>query len=348
MPQCDQENDEQDDHAVYIFPERRPYEIRDPTNNAYLATQNIATFITDHHLAKMIEEMQNEGFFNRENERSRFITIEIHYRCVDMELFEWDRHVAEHEQRKLVEKEEKVRAYNNRIRQPRSLLSIAGQVGPTEVNNFINKDLVGKFRMYLYVLELSGHYPLPVNILARMAWQDSIKCFTLLITKMNQWNKTCHVEALKMYPGMGQVTSFWEITSMIMHAWGATKIIAWMRFRNLYQLGTLQFPIGPVSARHLKMQRRYGVSFESAAPFLEVHEPYVLGFWTKENKGFGNLIIAANKDYLPRHWNLKLTVASSGHSESYSLRTGGHHGLPAGQSETSADCLKFLSPPLKG
>ena len=162
---------------------------------------------------------------------------------------------------------------------------------------------MGQFEMYLDALETSGYYPLSVNILPRMAWHDSVKCFTLLITKMNQWNENCHLEALKMRPGMGKVSSFWEITSMIMHAWGASKIIAWMRFRELYELNGFRFPIGPVSARHLKIQRRYRVSFQNAAPFLEVQEPYVLSNRTKESKGFGNLVIAPNADYLPHHWN---------------------------------------------
>ena len=194
------------------------------------------------------------------------------------------------------------RAYENRIRQPRSLLSIAGQVGPTEVNNLINKELVGQFGIYIDVLERSGHYPLSVNILSRMAWHDNIKFFILLIDRMNQWNETCHLEAPQMRPGMGLVSTFWSITSMAMHAWSASKIIAWMQFRELYEPGKFKFPIGPVSDRHLILQRRYIVSYQSAAPFFEVQEAFVLSNRTKDNKGFGNLITAPIEEYMP-HWN---------------------------------------------
>ena len=195
------------------------------------------------------------------------------------------------------------KAYENRIRQPRSLLSIAGQVGPTQINAVINNDLVGQFGMYIDVLERSGHYPLPVNILPRMAWHDSVKYFILLIERMNQWNETCHLEALQMRPGMGLVTPFWRHTSIIMHAWGATRIIAWMRYRELYQPGEFKFPTGPVHRHHLFLQKRYKESYNNAAPFLTLQKPSVISNRTKDNKGFGDLIIVPNEHYMPYHWN---------------------------------------------
>ena len=134
-----------------------------------------------------------------------------------------------------------------------------------------------------------------------MAWHDSVKCFTLLVERMNQWNETCHLEALQMRPGMGLVTQFWRNTSMIMHSWGATRIIAWMRYRELYQLGEFKFRIGPVNRHHLWLQQKYKTNYCNAAPFLTLRQ--TLRNWTEENKGFGNLIIAPNEEYLHYHWN---------------------------------------------
>ena len=224
-PNNDQEYDEE---FMIMIMEPRSYEIRSPIDNSYMATQEIPTFITDDHMATMLQDLVEEGFFDPANERSIFVTSEIFCRCIELQRLEIDRRTAEYQRKTLAAIEEREQAYKNRIRQPKSLLSLAGQVGPTQVNRFINNDLVGPFEIYLNILDRSEHYPLSVNILPRMAWHHSIKCFTLLVTKMNQWNETCHLEALKMRPGMGMVTSFWEITSMIMHAWGARKIIAWI------------------------------------------------------------------------------------------------------------------------
>ena len=148
------------------------------------------------------------------------------------------------------------------------------------------------------------------------AWHDSVKCFILLIERMNQWNETCHLDALQMRPGMGLVTLFWRHTSVIMHAWGATRIIAWMRYNELYQLGEFKFPTGPVHRHHLFLQKRYKDNYNNAAPFLTLQKPSVISNRTKDNKGFGDLIIAPNEDYWPYHWNWKGSVTSSGDSGS--------------------------------
>ena len=136
-----------------------------------------------------------------------------------------------------------------------------------------------------------------------MAYHDSIKCFRLIIERMNNWNPHAYDEALMYHPGTKLVSPFWQLTSKIVLAWGAQRIRKWMQSMLLYQPGTYGFTKGPVTARQLRVQSRYQVSLDNAAPFLDMQEACVIANRAKNCKGFGNLILSPHGDYLPWHWN---------------------------------------------
>ena len=299
-------NDDDDDShqpISYPFLQRRLFTIQDPITDAYLATLNIGAFITDERMAQIIEHVQQEGYFDANHPHSAFVIYEINARCEDLMDEERYKHTEEYLQKMRRKEEEEKLAYETRIRQPDSLLNLSARVGPKTINDAIRRDDDKAFERYLDVLDRTNRVPRPENLVARMAYHDSIKCFRLIIDRMNNWNIHAYDDALLQRPGAGMVTSFWQLTSVIVLTWGAARIRTYMRSMLLYQPGNFGFATGPITAKLLKLQKRHGISVNNSATFLSMRESCVITNHTKESKGFGNLETVPKEKYERWHWN---------------------------------------------
>ena len=152
-------------HRNYVqLQELRPYEIINPTNAELIEQIMIPVFITDENMDQIIGNLEWEGYFAFPSNYDEFDTgREIRARVEELEqdLKEEERQREEEgRQRKMREEEEReIFLYNNRIRQPDTLLSLSARIGSTHVNEIINKDDDQELEIYLDTLLRAGYYP---------------------------------------------------------------------------------------------------------------------------------------------------------------------------------------------
>lgn len=288
---------------TYLPTERRTYIIRNPVNEEFIAQTDIPLVISDRLMEELVHKVYQDGYFLPHVFNIDNVVHQVRIGLQDLEQdIDYIMQDAAYEKKRIAAELAKIE-YDKRIRQPDTLLSFCARVGPTDINGIINRDDDVELEIYLDILGRTGYYPRPENLMARMAYHDSIKCFRLIIERMNNWNPHAYDEALMYRPGVGLVSQFWAITSQIVLAWGAERIRSWMRSMLLYQPGTYCFPTGPVSELKLFIQRRVKYSYDNGAPFLPMQEPQILTNRTADQKGFGNIVISSIEEYKKDDWN---------------------------------------------
>ena len=139
---------------VYLPTETRPYVIRNRDNDEFIAEIEIPLLISDRLMEEeVMYKVWVDGYFLPSVFSVERVIQEVRYgiRTLEEDVdyilrdAEYEIQLIQKQTAEIIRLTEEHQARKNRRWQPRSLLSMAGQVGPTQINAIINKDLVGPF-----------------------------------------------------------------------------------------------------------------------------------------------------------------------------------------------------------
>lgn len=144
------------------------------------------------------------------------------------------------------------------------------------MNALIANDDKENFEIMLNILDKYYLYLYTTNVIPRMAYCDAVRCFAFSVKHMNKWNPDRYQEA-RINPDdeiKSSLSRFWRSTSITMTAWGARKIIGWLKRRQLYDNQSFDyFKIKPTKQqiREIKRGENHDLHWK-AAPYLRVRD----------------------------------------------------------------------------